>query len=198
MPKVSALTSASTPLTGTETVYLVQGGNSRKATVADILGAPSGTSNVKLQTQVVASSQTAIDFTGIPSWVNRVTVIFRGLSTNGTSAVLVQIGDSGGIETTGYDAVNLSTAASALAHGSSTAGFLIAPQAATDTFSGRVTISRASGDIWEADGMVKRNSNAMGFVSGDKTLSTTLDRVRITMANGTDIFDAGAVSISWE
>jgi len=47
-------------------------------------------------------SGTSVDFTGIPSWVKRITVMFIGVSTSGTSNILVQLGDSGGVETTGY------------------------------------------------------------------------------------------------
>lgn len=156
------------------------------------------TSFVRPQPSVAAASQTEIPFTGIPAWVNRITVLPSALSTNGTSPVLIQLGDSGGYEVTGYDAVNLSTAGGALAHGTSTAGFLLAPQAATDTFTGAIVIHRADGNKWVASGHVKRNASAMGFVDGDKTLSGTLDRLRLTMANGTDTFDAGSVSITWE
>jgi hypothetical protein len=34
--------------------------------------------------------------------------------------------------------------------------------------------------------------------AGTKTLSGTLDRVRITTANGTDTFDAGSINILYE
>jgi hypothetical protein len=36
------------------------------------------------------------------------------------------------------------------------------------------------------------------FNSGKKTLSGTLDRVRITTVNGTDAFDAGTINIMYE
>lgn len=34
-------------------------------------------------TAVASTSGTSIDFTGIPAWVRRVTVMFNGVSTNG-------------------------------------------------------------------------------------------------------------------
>ena len=83
------------------------------------------TAKIVSGTSVASTSGTSIDFTSIPSWVKRITVMFDGVSTNGTSNLQVQIGDSGGIENTGYTAAasgvansgNLVTAAS------STSGF---------------------------------------------------------------------------
>jgi hypothetical protein len=56
-----------------------------------VLGITSGTA-------VASTSGTSIDFTSIPLWVKRITVMFAGVSTNGTSPFLVQLGDAGGIE----------------------------------------------------------------------------------------------------
>ena len=49
-----------------------------------------------------STSGTSIDFTGIPSWVKRITVICDGVSTTGTSLVQLQVGTSSGIVTSGY------------------------------------------------------------------------------------------------
>lgn len=38
----------------------------------------------------------------------------------------------------------------------------------------------------------------LGFNGSIKTLSATLDRVRLTTVNGTDTFDAGLVNIIYE
>jgi hypothetical protein len=44
-----------------------------------------------------------------------------------------------------------------------------------------------------------RNDFAMPFSSsGTKSLSATLDRIRITTVNGTDTFDAGSINILYE
>jgi hypothetical protein len=150
----------------------------------------------QLQTAVSASSQTSIDFTGVPSWVNRIAVMFSGLSTSGTSAVIIQIGDSGGIETTGYLSSGMGGSAYGVAN--STAGFILPFTAATDAMGGTVFLTRQSGNTWTAAGGVRRSNSSAVSTFGDKTLSATLDRVRITTAGGVDTFDAGSVSISWE
>ena len=56
---------------------------------------------VNSKTAVATTSGTAIDFTGIPAGVKRITVMFNGVSTNGTSNYLLQLG-SGSVQTTGY------------------------------------------------------------------------------------------------
>lgn len=197
MPKVSALTAASTPLAGTETVYLVQSGNSRKATVNDIWDADRSVSRVKLQTAVVAAGQTELEQTGIPSWANRVTVIASLLSTSGTNDILLQIGD-GAYVTTGYVSHNQNFTGSGLATVTSTAGFLVDNDGAAGQVTGRFTLSRQSGNIWVMDGMFRRSSGSMGVTVGELTLTGALDRLRATTVGGTDTFDAGSFAVSWE
>lgn len=156
-------------------------------------------------TAVASTSGTSIDFTGIPSWVKRITVMFSGVSTNGTSNILVQIGDSGGIETTGYDttavsAISVTSVASAAQPGTGlqlTTGSVIA--AGTFT-SGIITISNISPLRWV---MSTSNSQQGAVVASclantSKSLSDVLDRVRITTVNGTDAFDAGSINILYE
>jgi hypothetical protein len=138
-----------------------------------------------------STSGTSIDFTGIPSWAKRVTVILSGVSTNGTSLMLVQLGDSGGIETTGYVSGSSNT--------SSTAGFLLNGSGnAAHTYSGVAPIVTVGTNSWVTSGVISE-SNAFGSVfGGNKILSDTLDRIRITTVNGTDTFDAGTINIMWE
>ena len=55
--KLSALTAATTPLAGTETAYVVQGGNSRKTTVSAISATAPGTDlTYTAATRTLASS----------------------------------------------------------------------------------------------------------------------------------------------
>ena len=147
-------------------------------------------------TAVASTSGTSIDFTSIPSWVKRVTVMFNGVSTNGTSLFLIQLGDSGGIETTGYlsgvGARNLET--------TSTAGFVLNQAgSSTSVFTGVIPICTVSANLWITSGVLNRTTD--GFANsfgGAKTLSDTLTQLRITTVNGTDTFDAGSINILYE
>jgi hypothetical protein len=153
-------------------------------------------------TAVAATSGTSIDFTSIPSWVKRITVMFSGVSTNGTSIPLIQIGDSGGIETTSYDsfATGASTTADTTRGGTSTDGFRLALSSASSSAptTGKVTICLLSSNTWIAEGTFITISTYVANMAGSKTLSGTLDRVRITTTNGTDTFDAGSINILYE
>ena len=152
--------------------------------------------------QIVASttiSTVAVDFTGIPSWVKRVTVMFNGVSTNGTSNWLVQLGDAGGIENTGY--VSGSTAATtSVALSTSTSGFILRFAGAAQLVNGAARLNLLSTNLFVGEGTFYDASGTQGIVtlSGSKTLSDTLTQIRITTVNGTDTFDAGSINILYE
>ncbi len=198
MPKVSTYPSVSLPLAGTETLYGVQGGNSRKLTTGDISDLARSTSNIRLQTAIAAAAQTAIDFTGIPSWINRVTVTGRGVSTNGTSALILRIGD-GAVVITGYlGAVSVTSGATVASAAETTGCLLTGTIAATTVFRFTATITRQTGNSWVIGGTGAFNAAGASFYGSDITLTGNLDRVRLTTLGGADTFDAGSVSISWE
>jgi hypothetical protein len=159
----------------------------------------SGASVITSGTAVASTSGTSIDFTSIPSWVKRVTVLFNGVSTNGTSIPVVQIG-AGSIITTGYSgaAGNTynSTSASITAF---TNGFGIAINTAAAARYGAMQITNVSGNIWVSTHNIADASQPVSsFGGGGLTLSGALDRVRITTTNGTDTFDAGTINILYE
>ena len=151
-------------------------------------------------TSQASTSGTSIDFTGIPSWVKRITVMFNGVSTNGTSNKQIQLGDSGGFETTGYlgASVQLTDAASVNA-ATITTGFGIRSPLAADTINGAVVITNLTSNTWVAQGALTDSSRGAGYlVGGAKALSDVLTQVRITTVNGTDAFDAGSINILYE
>lgn len=145
----------------------------------------------------VSTSGTNIDFTGIPSWVKRVTVMFYGVSTSGTNSILVQLGDSGGVETTGYISTSVQLSGGGLTD-TSTAGFIIRSATASNVFSGSMVIENVNGNDWVSQSIVKQTTIAIAVGAGDKSLSATLDRVRITTVGGTDTFDAGSINTLYE
>ena len=147
-------------------------------------------------TAVATTSGTSVDFTGIPSWVKRITVMFNGVSRNGTSRGIIQIGDSGGIETTGY-ASGCTTASNS---DTETIGFLYDNQGnAANFFSGHAIITNLTGSTWILSSTLSAtNSGILRVAGGTKALSGTLDRIRITTLNGTDTFDAGSINILYE
>lgn len=147
----------------------------------------------------VTASGTSVDFTSIPSWVKRITVMFSGVSGSGTSPFQIQLGDSGGIETTGYSSGAASVGTSSAAGSASTTGLLLQQAGvAAATVSGLAIITNISGNIWVCASTFGTPSNGGNFGGGTKTLSDTLTQVRITTVNGTDTFDAGTINIIYE
>jgi hypothetical protein len=168
-------------------------------------GGAARASNVVSGTSVASTSGTSIDFTGLPSWVKRITVMFNGVSTNGTSFVNLQIG-AGSIQNTGYLSYGAYAGASnSTAGAASTTAFLIdmgGPTAATLRY-GTIVLSLldSTTGTWTGVSNLGFNVSAVYYMfiaGGTKSLSGTLDRVRITTVNGTDTFDAGSINILYE
>lgn len=148
-------------------------------------------------TAVATTSGTAVDFTSIPSWVKRITVMFDGVSNVGSNPFMVQLGDSGGIENTGYVCSTISMASGGTAATSFTDSFAIRnPFGATSALQGQMTICNISSNTWSCQGVFGNDGVAV-ITGGSKALSATLDRIRITNAAG-DTFDNGSVNILYE
>jgi len=164
------------------------------------LPAATGTiSLLQMGTAVASTSGTSVNFTGIPSWAKRITVMFNGVSTNGTSNLLIQLGDSSGIETTGYISTAISTSGGGNATSNSTAGFVLSGNnVATNTTSGMATCVLFNGNFWICTFIAKQQTLQTNYAGGDKELSARLDRIRITTVNGTDTFNAGSINVMWE
>ena len=197
-------TGATTATAGLAALLPSQTGNAGKALITSG-SAATWTSLITLGTAVASTSGTSIDFTSIPSWVKRVTVMFNGVSTSGSSDVQVQLGDSGGVENTGYNAtagVVRGGYVGAAGAQTATSGFILeynVTSTAAYLRSGHLVVTNISGNIWVASGVIGTSTDGnICLSSGNKTTSATLDRVRITTVNGTDTFDAGSINILYE
>ena len=139
------------------------------------------------------NGQSSVDFTGIPSGTNIIKFsIYRASgSVNGVPAI--QIGDSGGIETSGYSSqdtfVGLS-AASYYGGSSATASSWNASQWTNAnnvlTFAGEIL--RVAGNIWFCQAAFIQNDsdpNYLNNLRGFKELSAELTQVRFTRTAGT-------------
>lgn len=168
--------------------------------------AASGTAVISGQNSAITSgtaqtlSGTAVTFTGIPSWVKRVTFVYSGVRTSGSSPVQIQVG-AGSTTTTGYLTSSLS-ASSSVGTVNVTTGFELYNGGA-DTSSlvrhGTLVITNLAGDTWVGTGIEGCSSTTqVSMVGGTIALSGALDRVNITTINGTDTFTAGTVNVLYE
>ena len=158
-------------------------------------------SAITSSTAVASTSGTSIDFTSIPSWVKRITVMFNGVSLSGTAAFLIQLGTSGGIETTSYKSQTYYGGGSA---GSSTSGFTAGIPAGggggANTYHGSYVICLVSSNTYVGSGVlaVLDNNTGVSMAGGSKSTASVVTTVRITTTNGTDTFDAGSINILYE
>jgi len=169
-------------------------------TVTGTLSATNGiTGSLKSATAQNSTSGTSIDFTGIPSGVKRITVMFNGVSTSGTSNLQLQIG-SGSVTTTGYTSgfayINTTSANS----GTLTTGIAqITTVSAATNYNASFVLTNITGNTWVSSGVYGASTSGFGgTTTGSIALSGVLDRVRCTTVNGTDTFDAGSINIIYE
>lgn len=153
---------------------------------------------------VATTSGATIDFTGIPTGVKRVSMLFDGMSTTGTSAIGFQLGPDAAVETTGYNGAGI-------AFGNTVVGSLLSftniatIQAGSGTGSavwyGEITfrLRDATNNIWVWTSMGWDSFNVnLSMATGKKALAGVLGRVRLTTTGGTDTFDAGSITIVYE
>lgn len=168
---------------------------------------PAGTGNMVVNnvnsaivrgTAVASTSGTSIDFTNIPSWVRRITLILDSVSTNGNGQFLIQIGPSGGVETSSYSSTSIYTG-SATGQSTSTSGFVSVNGSSSNVMSGTVIITNINSNIWVQSHNTANNGGTIIVTgSGTKSLASTLSIVRLTTTTGTDVFDSGTVNILYE
>ena len=166
-------------------------------------GTDSNASRAQMQritqgTAVASTSGTSIDFTSLPSWIKRITVMFSGVSLSGTANPLIQIG-AGSVTTSGYISSGAAVAgAGSTGMVSSTAGFVMNSSGAANVVSGHMIITTLGSNVWVSSHSAKYSTTFCLFGGGDITLGGTLDCVRITTTNGTDTFDAGSINLLLE
>lgn len=181
-------------------------GTTAPAVSLDVIGSIKGT--ITSGTVQVSTAGTAINFTGIPSWVKRITVGINTVQTSSTSPPLIQIGSSSlGYTNTGYTGSNsVISNASAVTVNFTTGvgiGVNVSNWSSVQIVSGTVTfmLVDSTNNVWSASGIVaSSNSSVIWWTAGAKRLgaTNTLDRIRVTMSNGTDTFTGGSINILYE
>lgn len=149
------------------------------------------------------TSVSSVEWTSIPAGTKRITVSFAGVSNNISTTTKIQIGDSGGYETTAYESSGVTSSASGFTNTTLSTGFLIggASWSSGDKMYGQITLTlqNSSSNTWVAGGVLNStnpSSPQQHSCGGSKSLSGTLDRVKLMVDAGS--FDAGSVNILYE
>ena len=156
---------------------------------------------ITLGTAVASTAGTSIDFTGLPAWVKKITVMFNAVSSSGTSLHQIQLGTgSTTFATSGYAGASMNTSGSAVATTNYTSGLVnMAANAAAAVIVGNAVFTNVSGNIWIGSLNCARTDTTFTSVGSTViTLGAVLTGVRITTINGTDTFDAGSINILYE
>jgi len=133
-----------------------------------------------------------IQFPNIPSWAKRVSIILSGVSTNGTDALLIQLGTRFGVVTTGYN----STVSGPT---TSSNGFLLTfANSNEDLCSGIATIVNIGGNQWVSTSVVKRSTTQIYYAAGNASLPSALTTAYLTTTQGQNSFDTGSVNFYYE
>jgi hypothetical protein len=152
-------------------------------------------------TAITLTNQTAPEFTGIPPWAKRITVMFQGVSSNGSGNYLIQLGTGSTTYTTsGYLGTSTVTSSAGSGAANMSSGFLLnqAAQGAACVFHGSVTITNITSNNWVAMGYCGQSDAARGWTTGGSvSLGAALTAVRLFI-DGTQFFDAGTINIMWE
>ena len=161
-------------------------------------GTPTGVGVLTSDSAIASTSGTNIDFTSIPSWVKRITVMFSGVSLSATANILVQLGTGSTTYTTsGYISGTVACETAGNTATSSTSGFVLFNSAPAVIISGHMTITNISGNNWVSSHTTKRDTSTLVFGGGNVSLGAVLTAVRIT-SSSTDTFDAGTINIMYE
>jgi hypothetical protein len=148
---------------------------------------------ITVMTAQASTSGTVIDFTGIPSWAQRITVMFSGVSLTTGDNVLVQLGTSGGFVSSGYTtAVQWGSSSS----GSSVAGFIAVLAGAGNALSGQMIISNITSTTWVYSLVARYGTNAITYGGGEVSIGANITSLRVTLTGGA--FDAGTINVMYE
>jgi hypothetical protein len=153
-------------------------------------------------TEIATTSGTSITFGSIPAGVDMIVMNFFGVSqASNAQTIRIQIGDAGGIETSGYlnTAAKIADQAIESATIRNTAGFSVGTVNwdAANILHGSVwfTLQDAAAFTWCFHGMLNESDDDGIYLgSGSKALSAELTQIKFFTAAGAT-FDAGAVNI---
>ena len=153
-----------------------------------------------LGTTFAATSGTSHQFAAPSTGIKEVILTLGDVAMSGSSELLVQLGDAGGNEATGYLCIVTRNAASSNPENASTIGFQLSEVGSSSyDYQGTVNLTPVAADKWVCNAsLANTSSNYMtNHCHGFKDLTSELTTVTITTVNGSDTFVAGNINIVW-
>ena len=145
-----------------------------------------------------SATGTNVDFTGIPSYVRRVTIVLYQVSLSGSALLKIRIGTGTSPDSTGYSYVAMRTAAGSTAGNVWTDGITINTNGSTQTISASITMYKITGNTWVINHI---GGDTVGILAhqggGYKSLSDSLGVIRVTN-DSTNTFDSGTITVLYE
>ena len=154
-------------------------------------------------TYTANNTASVIQFTQIPSNIQDLEIQFLNLLSNirlNNANYIIQIGDSGGYETSGYETISLTGNGQVI---SRTNGIIIPRGSTDDAVFGRIRLSKfePNSNTWIVGNIVGEYDldNFPIQIISHKTLSSVLDRIRVTLNAPTqsEKFTTGKVSLRY-
>jgi hypothetical protein len=144
----------------------------------------------------------SITFSGIPSWARRVTIVLDSLLMATSDTPIIQLGTSGGAETTNYASTAVAANGGNVnkydpSFGVPGPGFVLTGSSGT-TNTGQIVLSHIGGNVWVAFGNVGGYAlNNVYVMTGRKALAAALTQVIIKSQFGANLL-SGAVNVFYE
>jgi hypothetical protein len=155
---------------------------------------------ITLSTAVNSTSGTSIEFTNIPAWCKKITMMFNGVSAASGNNHVLQLGTGSTTYTTSGYLSTRSLLTSAVSTGNRTSGFDVALNSAgAEAVNGHAVLTNISGNTWILSSITGNTGDTRTTIGGGNiALGATLTAVRlICSATGSpaDAFDAGSINI---
>jgi hypothetical protein len=150
-------------------------------------------------TEVATTSGTTASFTGIAAGAKHIVLAFSNVSTDNASSILtIQLGDSGGLETTGYTSYTVNNTQTSTVTSNPAAFRINNSNDPTTVYQGQASLIKMSDHVWQCTGsMLSLTGSNLGvwFFGGVKSLTAELDRVQVNCATA-GAFDLGSINIT--
>lgn len=139
-----------------------------------------------------------VDFTGIPAGTKRISVMLYNCST-GSGKVLITVGTSGGMISTGYNAASMICDASGnIYNDGGTTAFIVSADAyyAFNDYNGTFTLNNIDGYKWTFAGSGNTYTYFTNVSGGRVDATAAITTIRVGLSSGS--FSNGTVNIFYE